>query len=52
MKIEISVSTDRVGSKVTKLIDLPDECTDEEIREEVLEYILAGNMVNIDWFRA
>jgi hypothetical protein len=52
MKIEIEVSTGKIGSKVTKVIDLPDECTDEEISEEVLEHVLAYNLVNIDWFRA
>lgn len=51
MKVEISVSTAKVGSKVTRVIDLPEELTDREIDEEVQEYVLANMLVTIDWFR-
>lgn len=52
MRIEVSVSTGRVGSKVTRQIDVPDEATDQEISEEVWEYLMGGNIIEVDWFRA
>lgn len=52
MKIQVMVKTDRLGSEVRRTIEVDDEATDQEISEEVQEYVLSSMLVEIDWQRA
>lgn len=46
-KIRVSVETNRVGSMVTREIEVEDDVTDEEINEEAWE--AACDMVYYSW---
>lgn len=46
-KIKISVSTNRVGSTVSRTIEVDDDTTEEQINEEVWE--MACEMIFVDW---
>lgn len=47
MKIEVRVRTNLVGSKVTDVIELPDDSTDEEIETAARDAMF--NMIEWDW---
>lgn len=47
MKIEVSVRTNLVGSKVTEVIELPDDFTDEEIEAAARDAMF--NMIEWNW---
>ena len=47
MKIEVSVKTNRVGSTVTNIVEIPDGLTLREISEEAWEY--ACDMIDYEF---
>ena len=51
MKIKVEVQTKKIGSKCTRIIEVPDEdAADEELIEE-LAYESLWEMIDWDWKR-
>ncbi len=49
MKIKIDVSTNKIGSKCSRIIEIEDETIDEEISQIAEE--IKDEMVSWDWYR-